>query len=69
MSYELIPHNNPNTVYPNRVYILYSEACSVRNMPKVTKLLSGREPRVLTLKTILFTYYYTTYYHNIDERP
>lgn len=44
------------------------EACSLRNVPRVTRLLSGRELRVLTLKPILFTHYYTTYYHNIDER-
>lgn len=45
-----------------------TEACSLTYVPRVTKLLSDREPRVLTLKPILFTHYYTTYYHSIDER-
>lgn len=44
------------------------EASTLRNMLKITELLSGREPRVLTLKPILFTHCYTTYYHSIDER-
>lgn len=55
----LILHNNPNGIRRHERHSHFTddvaEAYRSRNLPKNAQLSSGIEPRVLTLKSILFT--------------